>query len=408
MPEKTGKNNGEGAGEGPAQGGPEKLWTKNFVLIVLANFIIFFGFQMLMPTIPVYAEKLGGSQSEAGLVMGIFAISAVLIRPFAGRAIDIYGRKVVFLLGLAVFFVSVLAYNWLPTVLLLVLFRLIHGFGWGASSTAAGTIAADTIPRPRLTEGMGYYGIASDIAMALAPAYGLFLIGSYGFPVLFFSSGAATLLAIILACLIAYRGASRTERAVKTAFFEKAAFRPSLLMFFVTMTFGAIVSFLALYASHLGIPNIGIFFTFYALALMLSRPLFGRLADRRGFDIVLVPGMLAILMAMFLLYRAQVSSQPLTILLVAAVVYGFGFGAVQPSLQAMAVLNVPFNRRGAANGTFYSAFDLGIGLGSGIWGVVADVWGFSAMYLGATVPALLALLFYLFLGRRKTSEHQGG
>lgn len=403
MPEKTERV----AEQSPAsEAGQERLWTKNFILIILANFIIFFGFQMLMPTIPVYAEKLGGSQSEAGLVMGIFAVSAVLIRPFAGRAIDIYGRKVIFLLGLGVFFISVLAYNWLPTVLLLMAFRLIHGFGWGASSTAAGTIAADTIPRQRLTEGMGYYGLASDIAMAVAPAYGLFLTGRYGFPSLFFSSGAAILMAMVLAFLISYRRVPQTNRAARTVFLEKAAFRPSLLMFFVTLTFGAIVSFLALYASQLGIANIGIFFTFYALALMLSRPLFGRLADRRGFDIVMIPGILAILVAMFLLYRAEAYSQPLTLLLLAAVIYGLGFGAVQPSLQAMAVLNVAFNRRGAANGTFYSAFDLGIGLGSGIGGVIADVWGYSAMYLAATIPAFLALVFYVLVSRRRKTGHK--
>lgn len=386
--------------------GQDGLWTKNFILILLANFVIFFGFQMLMPTIPVYAEKLGGSQSEAGLVMGVFAVSAVLIRPFAGRAIDIYGRKGIFLLGLGVFFVSVLAYNWLPTVLLLMVFRLIHGLGWGASSTAAGTIASDTIPHKRLAEGMGYYGLASDIAMAVAPAYGLFIVGSHGFPALFFSSAAAILLAMILALLMIYQRSFRADRPSRTVFFEKAALRPSLVMFFVTMTFGAIVSFLALYASQLGISNIGIFFTVYALALMSVRPLFGRLADRRGFNLVMVPGILAIAVAMFLLYSARAYAHPLTLLLLAAVVYGIGFGAVQPSLQAMAVLNVPFSRRGAANGTFYSAFDLGIGLGSGLWGVVADVWGYSAMYLAAILPAFLALIFYVLLGRAKKAEQK--
>ncbi len=381
--------------------GDEKLWTKNFMLVVLINLIIFFGFQMLMPTLPVYVEKLGGSESAAGFVIGIFAISAVVIRPFAGRAIDIYGRKGIFLTGLGIFLISVLAYNWMPTVLLLMIFRLIHGFGWGASSTASGTIASDIIPRRRLAEGMGYFGLAGDIAMAVGPAFGLFLTGSRGFPALFFSSGTAILVAMLLAFLITYRPASRVEHKVRTAFFERSAFRPSLVMFFVTMTFGAIVSFLALFAGQLGIANVGLFFTVYAVALMLSRPTLGRLADRRGYDMVIIPGMLAIIAAMLILAQAHAGDHPFTLLLVAAVVYGFGFGAVQPSLQAMTVLNVPFNRRGAANATFYSSFDLGIGLGSGLWGIIVDMSGFNVMYLAAGAAAACALVAYLLIGRRK-------
>lgn len=384
-----------------ANDGEKKLWTKNFVLVILINFIIFFGFQMLMPTLPVYVEKLGGSESAAGLVIGILAISAVFIRPFAGRAIDIYGRKGIFLGGLGVFLISVLAYNWMPTVLLLMIIRLIHGLGWGASSTASGTIASDIIPHKRLAEGMGYFGLAGDIAMAVGPAFGLFLIGSRGFPALFFSSGIAILVAILFGLSVTYQRGRPVEQAVRPAFFEKTAFRPSLVMFFVTMTFGAIVSFLALYATQLGINNVGLFFTLFAIALMLARPTLGRMADKRGYDIVIIPGMLAIFVAMLILSQAQAFVHQYVLLLAAAVIYGFGFGAVQPSLQAMSVRSVPFNRRGAANGTFFSSFDLGIGLGSALWGMVAEHFGYNVMYLAASVAALCALGCYLLIGRRK-------
>ncbi|MHB1654252.1 MAG: MFS transporter [Desulfitobacteriaceae bacterium] len=374
----------------------EKLWTKNFILIALINLIIFMGFQMLMPTLPVYVKKLGGSEALAGLVIGVFAVSSVFIRPFAGRAIDTYGRKGIFLMGLSVFLICVAAYNWLPSVLILLLFRFIHGFGWGASSTAAGTIAADIIPKKRLAEGMGYYGLASNLSMAVAPALGLFLISQYGFTALFFSSAGSIFIAILVALLISYQNVSYDKTKAKPVLFEKSAFQPSLVMFFITMTYGAIVTFLALYATHLGIANIGPFFTVYALTLMIVRPLLGRLADKRGFDIVMIPGIICILTAMILLAKAQ----SLGLLLVSAVVYGLGFGAVQPSLQAMTVINVPFNRRGAANGTFYSAFDLGIGLGSAIWGAVAQAFGYSIMYLWAALPALLALVLYVLFARR--------
>lgn len=382
-----------------------KLWTKNFVLIIITNLITFFGFQMLTPTLPLYVEKLGGSQTEAGFVIGIFAISAVVIRPIAGRGLDLYGRKGIFIIGLGVFLISALAYNWVPTVLSLLILRFIHGFGWGASSTAAGTIASDIIPRKRLAEGMGYFGIAGDIAMAVGPALGLFLTSSRGFPTLFFSSAAAILIAMVLAFLITLRPdnpvAGEVNHGVRPAYFEKTAFRPSLVMFFVTMTFGAIVSFLALYASQLGISNVGLFFTLYALALMISRPLFGRLADKRDNDIIIVSGMLAIFAALIILSQARAVGHPYQMLLLAAVVYGLGFGAVQPSLQAMAVRNISFNRRGAANATFFSAFDLGIGLGSALWGVIAEQSGYNVMYFAASFSALCALGCYMFFRRRR-------
>lgn len=382
-----------------------KLWTKNFILIIIINLITFFGFQMLTPTLPLYVAKLGGSQTEAGFVIGIFAISAVFIRPLAGRGLDLYGRKGIFIAGLGIFLISALAYNWVPTVLALLVLRFVHGFGWGASSTASGTIASDVIPRKRLGEGMGYFGIAGDVAMAVGPALGLFLSSSLGFPTLFFSSAGAILIAMVLAILITLHRdnpvGGDVKPTIRPSYFEKSAFRPSLVMFFVTMTFGAIISFLAMYASQLGISNVGLFFTLYALALMISRPLFGRIADKRDNDIIIAPGMLAIFASLIILSQAGVVGHPYGMLLLAGVVYGFGFGAVQPSLQAMAIRNVPFNRRGAANATFFSSFDLGIGLGSALWGVIAEVAGYNMMYLVASVSALCALGCYLFFGRRK-------
>lgn len=382
---------------GSAQSALPKLWTRNFILIALINLVIFLGFQMLMPTLPFYVTYIGGSNAAAGLVIGVFAVSSVLVRPFAGKAIDTYGRKGVFLLGLGVFLASVLIYNWISLVAVLMFFRFIHGLGWGASSTAAGTIAADVIPKQRLAEGMSFYGLASNIAMAVAPALGLYLIQQYGFSTLFFASASASALALTLALFIRYQRTPQDSTKTKSALFEKSAFRPSLIIFFVTMTYGAIVSFLALYAKQLGIANIGPFFTVYALTLIIVRPVFGKVADRRGYNIVMIPGLLAVFVTMLLI----ANSQALGLLIVAAVIYGIGFGAVQPTLQAMTVKNVPFNRRGAANGTFYSAFDLGIGLGSGIWGTIAQTFGYSQMYLLASVPALIAFILYLTLGRQR-------
>jgi len=380
----------------------ERLWTKDFLLVILMNLLLFFGFQMLLPTLPVYVLDLGGEESMAGLVIGIFTASAVLVRPYAGKLLDALGRKIVLVAGLIVFLVSVLGYNWAPTVMLLLLLRFIHGFGWGAASTATGTIAADIISRSRLGEGMGYFGLAGTLAMALAPLVGLSIIASFGFTTLFLFSAALVLLALVVVNFMTFMDISSEQgrQKVKPALFEKSAWRPSLVMFFITMTYGAVVAFIALYAAQRQVENIGLFFTVYAITLTVSRPLAGRMADRLGVDKVVIPGIIFILLTMVVL--AQAGS--LAVFLLAGIIYGVGFGAVQPSLQALVVQNIPPTRRGAANGTFFSAFDLGIGAGSLIWGAVAQAVGYSQMYLWAIIPALLGLLTYHFLGRQVSPQ----
>lgn len=378
----------------------EPLWTKDFITICLANLAIFLGFQVIMPTIPLYVAELGGSESIVGLVIGVFTISAVIVRPLAGRALDTYGRKPLFLMGLAVMALTTLAYNWASTVVVLLALRLIHGVGWGAGTTASGTIAADVVPKSRLGEGMGYFGLASTLSMAVAPALGLYIVIHYNFTTLFYLATGLTVIALAISLGLKTANIQQPHQDEKVkglaGMFEPKAYRPSLVIFFVTTTYGAMVSFIALYAAQRGIANIGIYFTVYAVVLSITRPVLGMVLDRKGYDIVVIPGLVLIALGVVILGLAQ----DLTMFLVAAVVYAAGFGAVHPSMQAMTVRNVPPHRRGAANGTFFSSFDLGIGIGSVIWGAVAQVLGYSTMYILASIPVGIALLVYLLVGRK--------
>lgn len=379
---------------------PSTLWNKNFLLIFLVNLVIFFAFQMLLPTLPVYAEKLGGSETVMGLIIGVFTISALLVRPFAGQMLDTSGRRGPLLIGLAIFIISVLAYNWAWSIAILLTLRLVHGFGWGIITTAAGTVATDSIPPKKLGEGMGYFGLTTAISMAIAPALGLYIINNYNFSTLFLASTTLTVLSLLLAMIVQYRKIDKGNEK-KGALFEKKAFRPSLTMFFITTTYGSIVSFIALYGAQKGISNIGIFFTVFALVLTVTRPVSGMLADRKGFDIVVIPGAILVIAAMIILSRAEY----LGTFLVAGAFYGAGFGAVQPSMQALAVKGVPPMRRGAANGTLFSAFDLGIGVGAVLWGAVSQAIGYSSMYMLASIPGVLALISYILLREKENVLH---
>lgn len=400
------------AGRG-AGGHATPLWTRDFILLSLANLAVFTGFQMLMPTLPVFVHELTGSDAAIGVVVGIFTVSAVSTRPWVGRELDRRGRKIPLLLGLVVFAAAAALYNAAASIAALLFFRIVHGAGWGTTSTAAGTLAADIIPAARRAEGMGYYGLAGNLAMAVAPALGLYIIGVSGFSTLFWSSAGLGVLAAALVAAInedfardGEAGVSeprRSRRQVLAELFEPSAFAPGGLMFLVTLTYGSIISFLSLYAAEKGIANIGPFFSVYAVVLMLTRPLAGIIADKKGMGFVVVPGLISVAVAMLLLGAAG------TIwgMLVAAVFYAAGFGAVQPALQALTVHLAPTNRRGAANATFFSSFDLGIGLGAFGFGLVAQHWGYATMYYVASLPAVVALVLFTRIIARKREAVAG-
>ena len=371
----------------------ETFWTRNFALITGVSLFTSLGFQMLLPTLPVYAKQLGGGDTSAGLVIGVFTLSAVLIRPFVGNALDRYGRRALLLIGILSFAGCVLFYTWAASLAALLFIRFIHGFSWGMTSTSTNTVATDVIPKSRISEGMGYYGLANTFSMALAPALGLWVLNHYGFSNMFITSVTFCIAALILALPIRYQTAGEEKR--QFAILEKTALRATVVIFLTAMTYGAVVSFIALYAAERGIENIGSFFSVYAVFLAIIRPLAGKLSDKLGFDYVIIPGLIFIFLAMLCLFWAK----QIEVFLLAAAIYGVGFGMVSPSLQALSVIDTESSRRGMANATFFTGFDLGIGTSSVIWGAVSQVAGYSLMFLFASLPCLFALTAYIY-GRR--------
>lgn len=372
------------------------LWTKQFLLITLINLFLYFSFQLVTPTISVYVKSLGAEDHMIGWINGIFTIATLLSRPIAGRSVDRIGRKRVFLLGIFVFILATASYAWITAMGPILLFRYLHGKGWGISSTALYTVASDNIPNERYGEGMGYFTLASNLAMASAPALGLYLIASRGFNIVSLLSAFLAIIALILSFAVKYKKISVSKTSeTRSALFEKTSLRPASVMFFVTMSYGALNSFLALHAIERGIAQFGIFFTVMAMFMLIARPAFGRLVDRHGVTSAVLPGMAGIIIAMLILARAQT----LTMFLLAAFCYGTGFGAVQSSLQTLAVIHAPRSNLGIANSTFFVGFDSGIGVGSVILGIVASKIGYGQMFQWSIVSVLIALALYFLTGK---------
>lgn len=375
---------------------PDKIWTRDFVLICVANFFIFLGFQMTLPTIPLFVKELGGSDQLIGLITGIFTFSALLFRPYAGHALESKGRRFVYMFGLAVFVFSVGTFAFIASIFFLFIMRMVQGIGWGFSTTATGTIATDLIPPKRRGEGMGYFGLSGNLALAFGPALGLTLVGIISFKSLFLICAALGFVAFLLSSKIGYKKVEQSPNktvTVKFDIFEKTAIQPSLLLFFITVTFGGIASFLPLYATEKGIPGIESYFLVFAIFLMMSRTFAGKIYDLKGHIYVFIPGTLLIFCSMLLLSWLPST----TVMLIAAGMYGLGFGSVQPALQAWAVDKAADNRKGMANATFFSFFDLGVGVGAIAFGQLAFMYDYSVIYVTSAGSVLLSIILYIYL-----------
>ena len=323
----------------------------------------------------------------------------------SGHVLESLGRRIVFLIGLLVFVISVGSYAFTGSLVVLFLMRVVQGLGWGMSTTAVGTIATDLIPQKRRGEGMGYFGLAGNLAMAFGPALGLLIIAIFDFTSMFLIAAAAGLISFTVASFIRYKPANKIPvEKRKWDFFEKTALMPSVLLFFITMVFGGIATFLPLYAEQLGIEGIEWYFVVFAFSLMIVRAFAGRIYDRRGHKAIFLPGAFLILVAMIDL--TLLSNQ--FMLLLAAVLFGMGFGSVQPALQAWAVNEAPLHRKGMANATFFSFFDLGVGLGAMFFGLIASTFGYADIYLTAGISVIISMIIYLIYLKRSSTvqKHQ--
>ncbi len=400
-----------GGGEAAGRQGEERpprvapLWTRGFVMLMLYNLFFFLGFQLLSTTLPVYAVRLGGDASSAGLVVGFFTLAAVLVRPVTGWALDAYGRYALLALGTVLTLAVIIGHEWVAAIPLLLALRFAHGATFAVATTSGGTMASDLIPRARLGEGMGFFSQAMTLPMAVGPVVGLALIASGDFTWLFLLAGALTAvsLALLLGLRVPIHERSRRPFGLR-ALYERSAMFPAALGLLVTMTYGPVISFIALLGEERSITNVGLFFTVYAVTQTLIRPVSGRLADRRGYERTAAGGLVVIAAAVVTIAL----SHSLWGILAAAMLYGVGFGTAQPSLNALAVNRVPPERRGAATAAFFTAFDLGIAIGSIGGGLIAAAFSLSTVFLASAVPVTLgaALLVARDLRLRKMVPRQ--
>lgn len=384
-----------------SQGTQPKLWTKDLVLIILVNLCVFTNHIMSLSTFPFFIQSLGGTEAIAGICAAVFSFVAVIIRPFVGWWLDNGVRRAVLVIGLLLLGLAPLGYVFVPTLSLAIALRMIHGVGLSFSNSTTATVASDVICRPRFAEGMGYFGMATALASAIAPALGLELMYGFGFQVLYATAAGIALLGLVLFMFI---HAPKVEVPHKKLDLRTIINRDSLpatvTMLVFMFTFGALENFVALFASENGLPSGSIYFLVMSAMLLLVRVTLGKLVDEKGEAFFVYSCNAAMLVAFLLL-----AFVPTTVtFILSAILAGYAFGGLEPSLQSMAVHTADDASRGSANSTFLCGYDIGYGLGGGVAGSLITAAGYTTMWSVVSLACVVSVLIYFFWARHSDTS----
>ena len=380
-----------------------RLFTSDFILTTLANLANSFGMQMVVATLPVYVISMGGNQTDAGLVSGSLAFAALFFRPFMGWLTDAWRRRPLVLIGTSCYGFANVVYLLVGSIPLLLVGRLVHGFGLSCYTTASNAYVADVAPLKRRAEAVGFFAAAQAFGLILGPVVGFMLIGAIGFKYLFSFAGGLAFIAFFISIFARERRHSweirRRPWSLRTGIITTDALPMAWMALCMGMGFGTVSAFIAIFAGSRGLKNPGFFFMIQAIALLLSRIFAGRLADRHGRPAIIIPGIIMAGLALALLPLAH----GLFYFVISAALFGLGFGAAQPATMALLIDQVKPEQRGLATGTYYTGFDAGVSLGSILLGVVSQRWGFGVMWPISAACTLLGLAGFLINRRHDSS-----
>lgn len=387
-----------------------QLWTKDFLIDSAVNFFVYLVYYLFMVIIAVFAmDTLAASPSEAGLAAGIFIVGALAARVFAGRSIEQVGRKKMLYIGLTVYLFSTLLYFFAAHLPVLILIRFLHGVGFGMASLATGTIVANLIPTERRGEGISYYALSTTVASAIGPFLGMYLIHCVSFSIIIFFCITLLLVSYIAAFFLRVAEVELTtaqknelKQFTLDTFIERDVLPIAGIGAFVGLCYSSVISFLSAYTKEINLIDAGsFFFIVYSIVILLSRPIMGRLFDKKGKDYVMYPAF--ILFAGGLLILSQTTQG--VVLFVAAACIGFGFGTFFSSGQTIAVMLAPRHRIGLATSTFFAILDIGVGVGPFLLGFLVPVIGFRGLYIVMAGVVVFSLGLYYLYGRREALRH---
>ena len=377
----------------------EVLWNRNYIAVCAANFLLFFAFYLLLPMLPLYLRDTFCSNKQMiGIILSGYTITALLIRPFGGFIVDSFPRKQVLLACYFLFFIFFAGYIIAGTVLFFAIIRSLHGFAFGAVTVANSTMAIDVLPSSRRNEGIGYYGVSNNLAMAIGPSISMYLYDHHiDANVIFTISLIAA--AIGLFCNATVKAPAKEQNKGKQPisldrFILTNATPEVLMVMFFSFAYGILSTYLAIYGKdEIGIEGgSGLFFTILAIGLISARIISAQWVKQGKLTLNIGVGMVVTIIGfiIFTFWRETIGFY------LSAMVLGIGYGAMCPSFQAVFVNLAHNNRRGTANSTYLTSWDLGLGIGVLLGGAIAQRLSYHDAYIIAVAICFIgAIAFFL-------------
>ncbi len=387
-----------------------KLWTKDFINITTISFFIFLAFYILLTALPIQLTKeFGGGADQAGLLLTLFLIAAIVIRPFAGKWVGTGSQKKILIYSAIAFFIGALFYPFVTNIWALYILRILHGFTFGIITTVKGTICAEVIPDSRRGEGLSWFSLAMGLAMVIGPVIGLNLANVGLYNTAYIICIVVSVVNIFLSMAIRVPEQEKPEKASDTKkgfsfndLVDKKAAPFAFVIFILAFAYSGIASFLALYAQEIDLVKAAsAFFIIYAGLMFVFRPFVGVWADRYGASKIVFPCVVLFAIGMILLSLPQTT----VIMIVAGAIVGIGYGSVTPILQTQIISSVEKHRVGIANSLFFNSMDLGMAIGAFVLGIIAKSLGYSSIYQFGIVLIVIGGIAYFISASKKKKEH---
>lgn len=378
----------------------ERLWNREYLKVMTCNFLLFFAFYLLAPLLPVYLDaEFDAEKDLIGLVLSGYTVATLLVRPFSGFIVDTFDRKTVLTICFFVFFICFTGYIGASTLLMFAIVRTFHGIPFGASTVANSTVAIDVLPSSRRNEGIGYYGLSNNLAMAIAPSAGIYIYTlTDNFELLFWISLTLSFLGFMMTTRVKLPKRKPVQGKPHLSwdhFFLGRAWLMAVNIGFFGLNWGIMSNYVAIYGQEeLGITDgTGIFFAILSGGLVLSR-LTGSKALREGrLTGNCREGVLLSLVG-YTLFALSLGEWSYYL---SALLIGLGNGRMYPAFLNMFIGVARNDQRGTANSSILISWDLGMGLGILLGGFLAEVFSFgAAFWFAAAIQAAGAALFIFF------------
>ncbi len=375
----------------------DRLWTKVFIALYASNFIFFFGFYMLQPTLPLYITSIGGNDADVGTVATAFAIAAVVVRLLISFLLEKFSRKTLLYAGLILSLVMSAAYSLMHSVLGIAVLRVLQGVGFGFVTTFCASMAADVLSDSRRGEGIGLFSMGTTAAVALSPMVGLAIMNGWGFVALFIATAVVLVFSLITINTVKLPEGNRPQKSgsqkikLWNRFYDTRVWYQTILLLLYGIARASQQNYLSLLAVERGLSTLAAYYIIEPATVFVFKFATAKVYDKLGPKATLIPGAIGCIIAMYIYSTVKSDAW----FLFSAVMAGIAIGSIIPTFQVWIMNAVGAQNRDLGSALYYNIYDIGIAIGSAIMGVLAVNFGYFGMYRVAMFIMIAFLLAFV-------------